>query len=86
MLDIANERRRFGCRRLFVLLRRYGEPWGINCIYRLHRAEELAVRKRRARRKARISQATYLNSKKKYDGLRPTAMCRLKQFEKESQT
>jgi len=50
--DLANEPRRFGYRRLFILLRREGEPSGINRIYRLYREEGLAVRKRRARRKA----------------------------------
>jgi len=50
--NLANERRRFGYRRLFVLLRRDGEPSGINRIYRLYREEGLMVRKRRARRKA----------------------------------
>ena len=50
--DLANERRRFGYRRLFILLRREGETSGINRIYRLYREEGLAVRKRRARRKA----------------------------------
>lgn len=50
--DLANERRRFGYRRLFVLLRREGEPSGINRIYRLYREEGLTVRKRRARREA----------------------------------
>jgi transposase InsO family protein len=50
--DLANERRRFGYRRLFVLLRRDGELSGINRIYRLYREEGLTVRKRRARRKA----------------------------------
>lgn len=50
--DLANERRRFGCRRLCVLLRREGEPPGINRIYRLYREEGLTVRKRKARRKA----------------------------------
>ncbi|MFK4490296.1 putative transposase [Bradyrhizobium sp. USDA 336] len=50
--DLANQRRRFGYRRLFVLLRREGEPSGINRIYRLYREEGLTVRKRRARRKA----------------------------------
>jgi len=50
--DLANERRRFGYRRLFILLRREGELSGINRIYRLYREEGLAVRKRRARRKA----------------------------------
>lgn len=47
--DLANQRRRFGYRRLVVLLQRDGEPPGI---YRLYRGEGLAVRKRRARRKA----------------------------------
>jgi putative transposase len=50
--DLANERRRFGYRRLFVLLRREGEPSGINRIYRPYREEGLTVRKRKARRKA----------------------------------
>ena len=50
--DLANHRRRFGYRRLFILLRDQGEPSGINRIYRLYREEGLAVRKRRARRKA----------------------------------
>jgi len=50
--DLANERRRFGYRRLFILLRREGEASGINRIYRLYREEGLTVRKRRARRKA----------------------------------
>jgi hypothetical protein len=46
---LAQERRRFGYRRLFILLRRDGEPSGISCIYR---EEGLAVRRRRTRRKA----------------------------------
>ena len=50
--DLANERRRFGYRRLFILLRREGEPSGINRIYRVYREEGLTVRRRRARRKA----------------------------------
>jgi transposase InsO family protein len=50
--ELANERRRFGYRRLFVLLRREGEPSGINRISRLYREEGLTVRKRKARRKA----------------------------------
>jgi putative transposase len=49
---LANHRRRFGYRRLFVLLRGEGEPSGINRIYRLYREEGLTVRKRRARRRA----------------------------------
>lgn len=50
--DLANERRRFGYRRLFILLRREGEASGINRIYRLYREEGLAVRKRRSRHRA----------------------------------
>ncbi|MBY5356482.1 IS3 family transposase [Rhizobium leguminosarum] len=50
--DLANERRRFGYRRLFVLLRRDGEPSGVNRIYQLYREEGLSVRKRKARRRA----------------------------------
>lgn len=50
--EIALERRRFGYRRLFIFLRREGEPSGITRIYRLYREEGLAVRKRRTRRKA----------------------------------
>ena len=52
MRELANHRRRFGYRRLFILLRDQGEPSGINRIYRLYREEGLAVRKRRSRRKA----------------------------------
>ncbi len=50
--DFANVRRRFGYRRLFVLLRQEGDTSGRNCIYRLYREEGLTVRKRRARRRA----------------------------------
>ena len=45
--DLANARRRFDYRRLFILLRHDGEPSGINRIYRLYREEGLTVRKRR---------------------------------------
>ncbi len=58
--DLANERRRFGYRRLFILLRREGETSGINRIYRLYREEGLAVRKRRTRRKATGTRAPIL--------------------------
>ena len=50
--ELANQRRRFGYRRLYILLHDEGEPSGINRIYRLYREEGLAVRKRRSRRKA----------------------------------
>ena len=50
--DLANQRRRFGYRRLFILLREQGEPSGVNRVYRLYREEGLTVRKRKARRRA----------------------------------
>ena len=50
--ELANERRRFGYRRLFIMLRREGEPSGINRIYRLYREEGLGVRKRKGRKRA----------------------------------
>jgi len=50
--DLANQRRRFGYRRLFILLREQGEPSGVNRIYRLYREEGLTVRKRKPRRRA----------------------------------
>uniref|UniRef100_UPI0038B2457C IS3 family transposase n=1 Tax=Mesorhizobium neociceri TaxID=1307853 RepID=UPI0038B2457C len=58
--DLDNERRRFGYRRLFILLRREGEASGINRIYRLYREEGLAVRKRRSRRRAAGTRAPIL--------------------------
>lgn len=45
--SLAAERRRFGYRRLFVLLRREGEASGKNRIYRLYREEGLTVPRRR---------------------------------------
>jgi len=58
--DLANHRRRFGYRRLFILLRETGEPSGLSRIYRLYREEGLAVRKRKTRRKAIGSRAPIL--------------------------
>ena len=42
--DLANARRRFGYRRLFILLRQDGERSGVNRVYRLYREEGLTVR------------------------------------------
>lgn len=49
---LAGERRRFGYRRLFVLLRREGYASGISKVYRIYREEGLSVRRRKHRRKA----------------------------------
>ncbi|SMD21230.1 Transposase InsO and inactivated derivatives [Rhizobium sp. RU36D] len=58
--DLANQRRRFGYRRLFIVLRREGERSGVNRIYRLYREEGLSVRKRKARRRAAGTRAPIL--------------------------
>ena len=58
--ELAHERRRFGYRRLFILLRRDGEASGRNRIYRLYREEGLSVKKRRARRRATGTRAPIL--------------------------
>ncbi|QEW19412.1 hypothetical protein LA6_001600 [Marinibacterium anthonyi] len=50
--ELANQRRRFGYRRLFVLQRGEGAPSEINRIYRLYHEKGLTVRKRKARRNA----------------------------------
>jgi putative transposase len=42
---IAQERRRFGCRRLHVLLRREGYLVNHKKLFRLYREERLAVRR-----------------------------------------
>ena len=52
LVALAHERRRFGYRRLFVLMRRAGETSSRNRIYRLYREEGLSVRKRKSRRRA----------------------------------
>lgn len=57
---LAYERRRFGYRRLFILLRRDGESSGRNRIYRLYREEGLSVRKRTGRRRATGTRAPIL--------------------------
>jgi putative transposase len=51
--QLAAARRRFGYRRLHVLLRREGEVVNHKRVYRLYREEGLSVRKRRRKRVAR---------------------------------
>ena len=52
--------------------------------WRSSRVSGQGVRVEEICRKAGISQATYFNWKKKYDGLLPTEMRRLKQLEDEN--
>lgn len=61
--ELAKDRRRFGYRRL-ILLRREGEPSGVNRIHRLYREEGPCVRKRCARRKALGTRALFLTEAK----------------------
>ena len=57
LCSLAAERRRFGYRRLWVLLRREG--FGVNHkrVYRLYREEGLAVRRRKRKRMAGVARA-----------------------------
>jgi putative transposase len=52
MREIANERRRFGYRRLAILLEREGKVMNLKNVYRLYREERLTVRKRGGRKRA----------------------------------
>ncbi len=52
MREIANERRRFGYRRLAFLLWREGKGMNLKKVYRLYREERLTVRKRGGRKRA----------------------------------
>jgi len=50
--DLANERRRFGYRRLHILLQREGVEVNHKKLFRLYREERLTVRKRGGRKRA----------------------------------
>jgi putative transposase len=52
MTALAHERRRFGYRRLHVLLQREGYVVNHTRLFRIYRAEKLAVRKRSGRKRA----------------------------------
>ena len=49
---LASERRRFGYRRLHILLKREGIEMNLKKLYRLYKEERLAVRKRGGRKRA----------------------------------
>lgn len=50
--DLANERRRFGYRRLAIMLKRDGLKMNLKKVYRLYKEERLTVRKRGGRKRA----------------------------------
>lgn len=50
--ELAGERRRFGYRRLHILLKREGVEINLKKTYRLYREEGLAVKKRKGRKRA----------------------------------
>ena len=55
MKKIANKRRRFGYRRIGILLEREGYAMNHKKLYRLYTEEKLGVRRRRGRKRARGS-------------------------------
>jgi putative transposase len=60
MKAIAQERRRFGYRRLLVMLRREGHVVNHKKLFRLYREEKLAVRRRGGRKRATGTRAPML--------------------------
>ncbi len=60
MKAIAHERRRFGYRRLHVLLRREGHVVNHKRLFRIYREEKLAVRRRGGRKRAMGTRAPML--------------------------
>ena len=60
MKAIAHERRRFGYRRLHVLLRREGHQVNHKRLFRIYREEKLAVRRRGGRKRAMGTRAPML--------------------------
>jgi putative transposase len=44
--ELADQRRRFGCRRLAILLRREGSAVNLKRVWRPYREEQLSVRRR----------------------------------------
>lgn len=52
MTAIARERRRFGYRRLHIMLKREGHVVNQKKLFRLYREEKLAVRRRGGRKRA----------------------------------
>jgi putative transposase len=60
MKAIDHERRRFGYRRLYVLLRREGHLVNHKRLFRIYREEKLAVRRRGGRKRAMGTRAPML--------------------------
>jgi putative transposase len=55
MKEVAGKRRRFGYRRIGIMLERQGMTMNHKKLYRLYREEGLSVRRRRGRKRARGS-------------------------------
>jgi putative transposase len=54
IVELAHERRRFGYRRIGDLLRAEGTPMNDKRVYRLYRLADLAVRKRRSKKRLKL--------------------------------
>jgi len=60
LMELARQKPRYGYRRLHVLLVRRGQPASVMRIYRLYRAEALAVRRLKRKRLSRAAIASHL--------------------------
>ena len=73
MREIANERRRFGYRRLAILLDREGKGMNLKKVYRLYREERLTVRKRGGRKRALGTRAPWRSRRSRTNDGRSTS-------------
>ena len=76
MKEIAGKRRRFGYRRIGVLLERKGHVMNHKKLYRIYREEGLAVKRRRGRKRARGSRSPMPQRPVHAAGQRAPAACR----------
>jgi putative transposase len=60
--ELAGEKRRYGYRRLHVLLRREGVLVNHKCVERIYREEGLSVRRRKRKRAAGVRAETWLQA------------------------
>ena len=60
LMALARQKPRYGYRRLHALLERRNQPASVMRIYRLYRADSLAVRRLRRKRISRVAMATHL--------------------------
>jgi putative transposase len=72
MNKIAEKRRRFGYRRIGIMLERVGMVINEKKLYRIYREDGLSVRRRRGHKRARGSRTLRANKSETFDSLKFT--------------